>query len=496
MTSTVGSNQLTEKDTSYLDVWRDSSTYHPDLPSFKRSIELYVNDQSFQQAYLENPVGTLSDYGLSQIKPLEIDIIVNHEIAVEYKEGGENIVPELVRQYRAFISAKMRHAIDIREDIPDHPAWRKWRERMVKATLWRDGPKKHSKLVHAPFTVELTHGCTVGCWVCGVDAEKFQGTVEVSDEVITFWRQLLTAFKRIGGDHFAQHGFCYWATDPLDHPQYELFMEHFHDVIGFWPQTTTAQVMKHPSRFRRMLKTIQNKNAFVQRFSMTRSTDLKAIFDFFTPEELFLCEMIPQYDDARSPKATAGRVRKLVLKKQENEKPISFRYDLEATGSIACVSGFLVNLVQQSIKLITPCRASDKWPLGYRILGEYHYQHTENIETVLRLMLDHCINNRLLPNDQLKLIYGVDCSSAKESTLSVSSHGYAFVIKDAPCSMRLAELLRSGEYSVDQICLEIEHCGGSRIHTLVVLHQLFDQGVFDEDLIDSSRPPLNAFLEL
>lgn len=496
MTSTIGSNQLTVKDTSYLDVWRDSSTYHPDLPSFKRCIELYVYDQSFQQSYLLKPAATLSEYGFPQINPLELDIIVNHELAIQYPEGGEKLIPELVHQYRQFIKAKQRHCCEIRDDVPLHPIWHQWRERMVKATLWRDGPVKYRKLVHAPFTIELTHGCTVGCWFCGVDAERFQGPVEVSDDVIKFWRQLLQAFKSIGGEHFSQHGFCYWATDPLDHPQYEAFLEHFHEIIGYWPQTTTAQVLKHAPRFRRLLKTLESKNAFIQRFSMTRATDLKAIFDFFTPEELFLCEMIPQYDDKLSPKATAGRVRKIVLNKKEKEKPISFQYDLESTGSIACVSGFLINLVQHSIKLITPCAASDKWPLGYRILGEYNYQHTENIETILRLMLDHCINNRLLPDDQLKFIYGVDCSSAKDSSLSVSSHGYAFVIKEVQCSDRLSELLRSGEYTVDQICHEIENVGGSRIQTLIALHQLFEQGVFDEDLLDSARPPLPSVLEL
>ena len=101
---------------------------------------------------------------------------------------------------------------------------------------------------------------------------------------------------------------------------------------------------------------------------MTRSTDLDFIHDFFTPEELFLCELIPQYDDRLSKKATAGRVRDLVLKRKEKNKPIQFHHNLEATGSIACVSGFLGNLVQQTLKLIAPCSASDRWPLAMNFI--------------------------------------------------------------------------------------------------------------------------------
>lgn len=28
------------------------------------------------------------------------------------------------------------------------------------------------KAVHAPFAIELNQGCFVGCWFCGVSAEK------------------------------------------------------------------------------------------------------------------------------------------------------------------------------------------------------------------------------------------------------------------------------------------------------------------------------------
>ena len=478
-----------KQDLDYMSIsfWKDPSNYDVNLPSFKRSIELFVNDSHFQAKYLAAPEQTLEEYGLSNIKPLELDILTNKEIGMQYVPGGDKEIPTVVSQYRKFIQCKQGHSLEIREIQPDHPGWRKWRARMVKGTLWREGLLKYKRLVHAPYTVEFTYGCTVGCWFCGVSAEKFQGPVEMTDEVKSNWREFLHSFNSICGQESAQNGFCYWATDPLDHPEYEWFLEQFHDILGYWPQTTTAQVMKHAPRTRALFKHIESKNGFVQRFSMTRSTDQRKIMDFFTPEELFLCELIPQYDNKLSPKATAGRVRDLVLKKQEQDKDIPFHYNLESTGSIACVSGFLINLVERSIKLITPCAASDRWPLGYRILGERTFEYEESIEFLLRDMLASYINNQLLPNDYLKPQLGVVFSSSTDGVLAASSHGYTMSVKNVSAPGTIAEMLQLGQYTVQDVCNAVEAKGGSRVQAMIALYQLFEMGIFDEDIIDTAR---------
>ncbi len=133
--------------------WKDPSNYHRDLPSFKRSIELFVNDSFFKKKYLAAPEQTLAEYGLSNIKPLELDILTNSELAQNYLDGGKQELPDLVTQYRQFIQCKMGHSIEIREIQPDHPVWKKWRARMVRATLWREGANKYRRLVHAPYTL-------------------------------------------------------------------------------------------------------------------------------------------------------------------------------------------------------------------------------------------------------------------------------------------------------------------------------------------------------
>lgn len=465
--------------------WRNPSVYHSDLPLFKKGIERWVNDFIFRDRFAEDPQQALLDRQLLQ-DPFALKMMVNPDLARQYPSGSQG-VPELVTQYRSFVRSKRSHCIEIRDSYPIHPKWSAWRRRMIGATLWRDSPQKHAKLVHAPFTIELTKGCTVGCWFCGVDAEKYQGHVEINASTQAVWRSLLESFRAIAGQESAQHGFCYWATDPLDHPDYEWFLEEFHSILNFWPQTTTAQGMKHAERMRRLLATVKKKNAFVQRFSMTRSTDLDAIHNYFTPEELFLCELIPQYDDRLSKKATAGRVRDLVIKRKEQNKPIQFHHNLESTGSIACVSGFLGNLVQKSLKLITPCEASDRWPLGYRILSERHFDRPEEIESLIRDMLETGLNDRLLPDDRLQPYSGIDFTADQPDQLSISRHGYKLTLSGVTNSAQFAELLNNAPITVRELCDARQRQGVDSIQSCLTLTRLFQHGIFDEQLIDDAR---------
>ena len=114
------------------------------------------------------------------------------------------------------------------------------------------------------------------------------------------------------------------------------------------------------------------------------------------------------------------------------------------------------------------------------------------MEHVLKKMLGRFINNRLLPEDLLKSHYGVNFSATSDCVLSASSHGYTFSVKDLSFAPLMAKLLQDGIHSVDQICSAIESEGGLRLQVLVTLYQLFDQGIFDEDIIDRGRLNLNV----
>ena len=37
--------------------------------------------------------------------------------------------------------------------------------------------------------------------------------------------------------------------------------------------------------------------------------------------------------------------------------------------TIGCVTGFLFNMVDRTVQLISPCTATDEWPLGFYVYG-------------------------------------------------------------------------------------------------------------------------------
>src|SRR5262249_46813208 len=74
----------------------------------------------------------------------------------------------------------------------------------------------------------------------------------------------------------------------------------------------------------------------------------------FSAAELDLVEVIAQNSESRLIKAEAGKARD------------ARRDDATTPGTIACVSGLLVNLVEQRARLITPCRADQRHPDGFK----------------------------------------------------------------------------------------------------------------------------------
>jgi hypothetical protein len=107
----------------------------------------------------------------------------------------------------------------------------------------------------------------VGCWFCGVAAPKFDSTLKYTAQNGQLWRECLGVLAEVYGIS-ARSAFLYWATDPLDNPDYEHFLTDFYDVFGVCPQTTTAQGQKDIERTRRVIQLAHSLGSPVDRFSI------------------------------------------------------------------------------------------------------------------------------------------------------------------------------------------------------------------------------------
>jgi hypothetical protein len=51
------------------------------------------------------------------------------------------------------------------------------------------------------------------------------------------------------------------------------------------------------------------------------------------------------------------------------------------------MSGFLINLVRKSVRLISPCPSSDQWPNGYVVYDERTYAHADEFSALIEDMI-------------------------------------------------------------------------------------------------------------
>lgn len=385
--------------------------------------------------------------------------------------------PEVVR-YRAFTSEKLEYRTFLRNAFPGHHrGFQAWRERQIRRCFSQLGPTKGDSLVHASLAAELTEGCSVGCWFCGISALKLAGLWSYTPEHAELWNGVLGSINAQLGEAAAR-GFCYWATDPLDNPDYERFCLDFHARLGRFPQTTTAQPLRDPARFRRLHQLSRQHGNEIDRFSVLSLGVLKKIFAEYSAEELLFVEMMMQMDGAYAGKAFAGKARDKVerwRKATGGEIPPD-----EATSTIACVSGLLLRMPERSFELISPCRADSKWPNGYRIHARRNFQDAQDFANQFQQVLDS-LSERLPVDQPLRLRSDLECQNLEDGFI-LSNHYFRHRFKnDGYQAMAgLGAGLAQGGRSGLELALSLESQSPLQ-ETMHVLNRLFCDGMLDDE---------------
>jgi hypothetical protein len=280
----------------------------------------------------------------------------------------------------------------------------------------------------------------------------------------------------------AQTGFCYWATDPVDCPDYDLFAEEHASITGCLPQATTAAPLRDPAFTRRLLALADRFRTAGTRFSVTTLRQLHGIFETFTARELLGVELVMQMKHSLAPKAAAGRARDTNAGSSINSA--------EAT-TIACVTGFLVNLPDRTIRLISPCSASDRWPLGYRVHAQVSFTDTESYRVAIDWMIESQMSSSPLPGQ--KLVIRDDLAVQMETDHVVLSNRHArYVLRGHPCIKFLLTLLAMGPMLPGDLITQMAAQGHDVFTSSAVLDDLFAQAFVEPAIVDQPlvAPPM------
>ena len=351
--------------------------YIREVAEAKRALELWTMEPGFREKFLAAPEETLAANGL-HIDPLSVRILCDHDTAAEYQNRPPEDAPRAARRYRGFIREKIeeRERMARENCVPKHPAFRAWRFRQINR-CWAELGKRNEAIIHVPLTFELNLGCSVGCPFCGVMAGRLQKVCRY-DEDAELWKGILAFAKETIGDA-AGEATCYYATEPLDNPDYERFTDDFFEILGHVPQLTSAASMRKPERTRKYLSGALEKDRRVHRFSVLSLDVLHKIFETFTMEELVCVELLPQFAEAPGNRfANAGRARESNLEHVEGDDG----------NTIACISGFIVNMAERSIRLITPCGASAARPTGEYVVAKESFSNLADFRRVMTSMID------------------------------------------------------------------------------------------------------------
>lgn len=395
-----------------------------EISCFKRIMEYTMMDRDFHRRFNADSVKAVESIGLEPS-------------LVRTPEGGDDT--HAAQLYDRFIKEKLKMRDDVRnKGVPSDEHFAKWRDRQIKRSYLHFPKEQVDSIVHISLGYELSSGCSVGCKFCGLNAGPLKKLFRATDENKELWKGIMDAATRVLGPA-AGGGMLYYATEPLDNPDYEYFMDDWKTRFGNHCQITTAAATRDIERTHKILSRLDPTGETIFRFSVKSIEEFRTIMNSFTPEELLLVELLPQFEEA------PGNVFAKAGRNVENN---------DYNGSISCISGLLVNLCDRTIKLLTPVEASEKYPLGQVEVMKMEFSDAEDFEHKLKDIIAS-MKTILSPKDKLKMYDYLEYGFEEEETCVIyNNKGNAVRIENAilkPFMEKACAMLKEGIHTRKEI---------------------------------------------
>ncbi len=352
----------------------------------KRAIEILSLIPGSEEELRNDPEGFVKKYSL-KIDPKEIQFM----FLSEYMEAREELykspdmydrISEAHFRYIQFNTNKLnfRDYLLKKGNIPTNKKVQVWRDRQVERCNGALGGVNRS-FIHSLVTIELAEGCSVGCKFCGLNAGSLKTLYRYTDENAILFKGILKVLHDELGTAGGR-GMMYFATEPLDNPDYELFEHDYVEEFGIIPQITTAVFDRNIERTRKLVhELLKTGKGSIHRFSMRSLEMTQKAFEAFTPEELLFVELLPQYPEA------PGFVPFVVVGKEVNETQDKKTAENDP-GTICCVDGFRINMPRKTLTIFTPCHMSEENPRGIAEAKTVEFTDVEDFRAKFNQLID------------------------------------------------------------------------------------------------------------
>ncbi len=296
--------------------------------------------------------------------------------------------------------------------------------------------RSHPNIWYYPVIFELTEGCSQHCPFCALDAGKLSKIFLYTKENSVLWREVLGIIKKVVGPA-SDMGICYFATEPLDNPDYELFIRDYKEELGRLPQTTTALSLKDPERIRRLILGTDSEDLDrgAVRFSIRTLDEFYRVMSEYSPDELADIDLISNNPESGSLYSASGR---------------RFGQDGGFDYSIACIAGLRVNMASKTVCFEEADMPDEDRPTGERIYETLFFEDGASFEKAVLYLIETYARDGIRNGDLLKFDRCVDVKiSGNEASLE--GNGVRLVLTGNYQFMEVLRMLKDEELTMDMI---------------------------------------------
>jgi radical SAM family RiPP maturation amino acid epimerase len=428
------------------------------LPYLKRIAECCQADPEFQQAYSADPAAVLREYRI------DLDPASLNELLATARSCWESHAIGIARELQGRALADDR--------------FQAWRQRQIKRIEAFHHVEIFRSLVHVPIAFELSRGCSGRCFFCCFDPPPLSGVFPYSEANSRFWREILSISMRLVGPLFGRGAPCYYATEPLDNPDYERLTRDFREITGFWPPLTTVKCVEDPKRIRQYIRAVtsDSDHTALLRFSVTSLRMLREVHSEYTAEELAEVELVLNNPESSWKYSPAGRARRIVERVSQNDR---MAHKFYMPGPTACVTGFVVNLVDRSIRLVATCPPDERNPFGYILFDNIDFQTPQDYERGLEeLIAQHM---PVFPHGNSALAFSPGFKlEATEGGCQFSTDFMTRRLPGDTSFVKMCELIDEGRYTWTDLCAIFDDAWMTEMYLKPKLRLLFDLGLLRE----------------
>jgi hypothetical protein len=178
---------------------------------------------------------------------------------------------------------------------------------------------------------------------------------------------------------------------------------------------------------------------------------------------------------------SAGRARERQKHSAEAGKPRPNALAGADQPTIACVSGFLVRMLERAVQLVTPTRATDRWPLGYRIIGERHFETPREFREAIDGLIAAHMPQEVGSADVLGFRGDLDYAPRADG-FALQAANRRLQFGGFAGAGLLGEMLSAGDMTAASIESVLARHGADIFLIADAIQQLFDRGLLNDDL--------------